>query len=827
MVTFFQKKGEGMQSGRLCVLLLLCAVASSQAIDSLIEVAGLYNGGTGLLRQRWTINPSSANDSYNTVIGIVRYSDDYNFFVPASPATAVSETGPTVYTMHLSDGWRVCRWIGQNEPVCADQAIAPVSSGTPTSMVYVGNNPPTLIIAFPEVGDILACAATGNMAPWSRKWATGLATPASLAYDPTADVVYVALLNGDKVVRYDASSGPIDPGNAPFLSVQQPRFILCNLGGDANTLSFAVMSMAAEGAELFFYDRNGNSVGSVVDSVGQWVCDEPGEDENVNDIKRVVSIALDATLNKLYVTREGNYGPVDEYDISNAIPDDTDTGTSAVTDTLVRRAIGLLTTGGKSVPVGLVDSYQISLVKNQFQVYLECSATTSGATLETPLGLWLCGGPNEPLILLYSNRTVYSLEIVEDTTPDPSVCFARYLYVLDSGDRDSIIDTYLADQGSALYVLHASGRVVRIDRACEAVLSAPPRSDLNVTLSATLIAVPGQDFIVRGGVPCVATRYGIACSGGQAPSAPGTPVCGGTLEATTVRYLESYDMVLVSGTIGQQTYVEGHTYVNDTYTQEDCVGPFDNLYGFEFLVDTHSGVFGWLDKTTGTVHEYDPDRQAVTTFYNRTTLRLPADAGAFVLSDPIGQHGRWPKPADTVAPTRKPHRTGMSRTVFYIGLAFLLCILLLTCVGAVLCVVMRRRNRSIIVSGSHVHTEGSESTTYNDSYNNRESSRSYLLPAGFRRFVRKTFCCCLCCYGYNSKLRCCSSCLGGKLDERARNYHNMDEPSRHDQGEHDELPETHYNGGINEHPNQWSSTDGADTDSRVGGAPMENIELKE
>ena len=812
----------------VALLLLLSSTACVYSLESNVATATLYSGGYGVYRQRFAIDTDNTNASYTVQFGATRLATDYAFYAPAAPAAALSPDSTTVWTMHLraGSGWTVCQWSATSDaPTCLESVLSPESSGTPTSMVYVPADK-LLLVAFPEAGLVMACNSGPSVGSNARIWLNNLASPASMAYDATGNVVYIALLNGDQVLRYDPSGSALDLPGAPFITVEQPRFVLCNTGGTPTSPSIIVLSMASDGAELQLFDHDGNSMGSVKDAVAAWVCDEPGEDENANtDIKRVISMAYDGATHMLYVTREGGYSLVDEYDVSNAIPDDTDLGTAKLSRTVVRHPQTLLTRGAVSAPVGLVDSYQIRRDGAALVTYQRCNSDmASGATIEQPLNLWLCDAEESSRMVVYSNRTVYALSMQEEN--GGKVCFDGYIYAIDELSNDLIVDTWLGD---GIYVLHASGRVAYIDRACEAdILSATealPVVFLNTSLSISLIAVPGQDFVVRNTLPCIATRYGIACSGGPAPTATGTPVCGTALEDVSVSYIGEYDALLVSGRIGANvTYVEVHAYVNDSYIDEECLGPFTTFADGRFAVDAFSGTFGWVSSSARMLEEYHPQRDTVEAVSSKAFASSPpSDTQQWVLSDALGQDGRWPVVATDAPTTTKPHKpsghnTGLTVALVIIGAMTL--VLATVCIFWITAALRRRRGGSPSVGkNEHTYEDGQDSDPM-------KPSERFCLPAGLRKVIRRLLCGCMFCYNSESgRLRLCAGCLGGRVE---RPYHVMTEPDAVDRGEGEELAPTRVNqtgagtglSSSNAHPGMH-----AETDSRLGGAAMEPVEL--
>lgn len=819
------------------VLLPLCL-----AVESSVATAALYADGYGIYRQRITIDTADANATTTAQYGSVRSANEFAFYSPAAPAAAASPDHATVWTAHrrAAQGWTVCRWRTTSEtPVCLAGVLTSLSSGAPTSMVYVPEDE-LLLVAFPEAGMVVACSAGLDGTANARVWRDALEAPASLAYDHGTNTVYVAMLNGDRVERYDPSGGMMDAPGSPFITVEQPRFVLCNTAGPQGSAALVVMSMAADGAELQLFDRAGNSIGSVRDMASEWVCDEPGEDENADgELKRVVSVAYDGGANTLYVTREGGYQLVDEYDVSGAVPVGTDRGTGRLSSTEVRDPVALVTRGSVSAPAGLADAYQIRRDGEVFVTYQRCNGSVaSGATTERPLGLWLCGPEESSLVVVYSNRTVYRLAISEEGGGGGGggTCFVGYAYVIDQLlDTDTVTDVWLTEDGDA-YILHASGAVALVRGVC-AASARPPVVRLNASLPAALMDVPGGEFVVRNGVPCIASRYGIACADASATTAQSSPQCGATMSDVTVTYVGKYDSLVVSGhaAAGNASRVEVHTYVNATYVEEACLGAFAGLAGSRFVVDPLSGAFGWFSPSERLLREYHPQLDRVQAVGRAFASAPPAGAAGWVLSDPLGQHGRWPS---TAPPTQDPHavppkktpvpisqRAGFVIVFFVIGAMFV--VLALACVLCVVHELRRRRGGSRSVGANERTYEGSA-----EDGDEPPTEEHYALPAGLRKAIRRTLCCFSCCWNDAGRLRLCGRCLGGRVEQR---YYQMSEPSRNDDEEHGEgedlapVRAASPSGSLASHETNVGSTPNAgdpmETDPRLGGVAMEHIEF--
>lgn len=824
---------------------------SCSAVQSTIAVGALYGGGYGVYRQRWQLSGElnvTEPDAIVTRLGYARLPSEFGAYAPDNTSTAVAYNGDAncIYTVKLNatdNRWHVCQWPkgSLERPICAQNGIAPASSGKPTSMLYTGPIDKLLIVAFPESGDVLACSSDPPFTPWARKWAEGLASPASLALDPVSSTVYVALLNADAVRQFDTSGVALDTPQQPFLAVNQPRFVLCNTAdASQGAPAFVVLSMETNGAELQLFDRHGNSIGAVTDPVSQWVCDEPGEDENTAaDMPRVVSIAYDSTRRVLYATREGSYHRgVDSYDVSSPLPDDAPPTAEQLSSSLVRDAIGLVVESGLARPIGLVDSYQASIRGEPYVTFMACeSESASGATVEQPLGLLLCGSLNAAPMILYSASAVYALAMNDDEdypeTP-VAVCFLRYLYATEEGS-DAIVDAYMAN-ATYLYVLHASGTVARLDLPCEWREGEPATGvTLANRLDVTLIAVPEQDFIVRKGAPCIATRYGIVCAGAAAPTGTGTPVCGSALLDVSVAYSAAHDALLVFGRGADSTaYLEAHVYVNDTHVEEYCALALEEFVGTaRFVVDTNSGVVGWIDTASGALYEYNIESGRVESVPSARDASVrqsvPSEATEWVLSDAMGQAVRYPRPAETTKPpkaSRKP-ASGTPTGLIVAGVVTGAIVLALL-VGCVWLAVssLRRRRDGQSSSGKHVHTEGEGSTTYSSEAEVDEASH-YWLPPTVRKALRVIFCGFTCCWNSGGRLRCCGWLLGGRAKPAgARAYHQLEVP-RPRSSDGDELPSVaglhHSLESGAEAPEPVAPT--PDSDSRMGGAALESVAL--
>jgi hypothetical protein len=838
----------------LVILLVLCDLYLCVAVQSTVAVGALYGGGYGVYRQRWQLTGAineTEPDAIITRLGYTRATSVFNAYAPDNTSTAVAYNSDAncIYTIKLNNTdneWHVCRWNKDSIdlPICAPNGIAPASSGRPTSMIYTGSFDKLLIIAFPEVGDVLACSSEPPFTPWVRKWASGLASPGSLALDPASNTVYAALLNADAVRQFDTSGVALDTPEAPFLAVNQPRFVLCNTGDTtAGAPAFVVMSMETDGAELQLFDRNGNAVGAVTDPVSQWVCDEPGEDENTAiDIPRVVSIAYDPTNQVLYLTREGHYHEVDSYDVASSVPDDSPARALSLSAAVVRKALGIVLASGLAQPVGLVDSYQASIGGSTYVTFMACDAeSASGATVEQPLGVLLCGSLTTQPMVLFSSSAVYTLAMNDDEAQSPAtVCFMRYLYVPED-ETDPILDAYMGNS-TYLYVLHASGTVVRLDLPCEWKQGEPANAvTLANKLNTALISIPDQDFIVRNGAPCVTTRYGIACTGAAAPTSAGTPICGNTLTDVSVAYSALYDSLFVfgRGTGTTNAYLEAHVYVNDTHIEESCLAVLENFISTaRFVVDGASGVIGWIDTANGALYEYNIETAAVERVASAadasTTARrrqgVPVDSMVWVLSDAMGQSVRYPRPPATTAPpttTHTPASSGSTKGLIVAGtiIGSLVLVLLIVCLWMIVSSLRRRRDASPS-NGKHVHTEGEGSTTYSSETEVDEASH-YCLPPTLRKLLRSICCGFTFCWNSGGRLRFCGWLLGGRAKPSgARSYHQLQEPLRGG-NEGEELPgiaggsaALESGAGAAETP-----TSTADADTRMGGHALEAVPL--
>lgn len=840
----------------LVLLLALCALHLCAAVQSTIAVGALYGGGYGVYRQRWQLSGAvnyTEPDAVVTRLGYTRAASAFDAYAPDNTSTAVAYNSDAhcVYTVKLNatdNQWHVCRWNkgSLDLPICAPNGIAPASSGRPTSMIYTGSFDKLLIIAFPEVGDVLACSSEPPFTTWDRKWASGLASPGSLALDPASNTVYAALLNADAVRQFDTSGVALDTAAEPFLAVNQPRFVLCNTADTTpGAPAFVVMSMETNGAELQLFDRNGNAIGAVTDPVSQWVCDEPGEDENAAvDIPRVVSIAYDSTSQVLYLTREGHHHEVDSYDVAGSVPDDSPARALSMSAAVVRKALGLMLTSGLAQPVGLVDSYQASIDGTTYVTFMACdSDAASGATVEQPLGVLLCGSLTTLPMILYSSGAVYTLAMNDDETESPAtVCFMRYLYVAED-ETDHILDAYMGNT-TYLYVLHASGAVVRLELPCEWKEGEPATAvTLANKLSPALISIPDQDFIVRNGAPCVTTRYGIACTGAEAPTSAGTPICGNALTDVSVAYSSMYDSLFVFGRGAGTTnaYLEAHVYVNDTHTEESCLAVLENFTTTaQFVVDGASGVIGWFDTTNGALYEYNIETGGVEQVASAAGLSssptrrrqdVPNDSTAWVLSDALGQSLRYPRPPATTAPpatttSTKSHGVSNGLIVAASIIAFIVLALLIVCTWMMVSLV-RRRGKLPPSDGKHVHTEGEGSTTYSSGDTEVDEASHYCLPPTVRKVLRSICCGFTFCWNSGGRLRCCGWLLGGRAKPSgARSYHQLQEPLRGG-NEGEELPGIAGGSAALESGAEAteSAASTADSDTRMGGHALETVTL--
>ncbi len=750
----------------LGLLLLLLVLARGLGVNntiaqSTLSLHALFNTGGSIWQSEVTLF-SRTNVTEHLILA-ERNASLYSPYVPQSPAAAFDSDSSTLWTMtNVTGGWRVCRWDVSVLPLgppklCSAQDIS--EAGDPTSLIYLGDINGHILVAFPEAGDIVSISAD-SLVPWVQKWATGLESPVSLAFNAATDTVYIALIDGDAVVRFDSSGSELDQlPSHPWLSVPRPRFILLDTANQQ--LMLYVLCSDTTMSELYMVDSAGNSVGSIADESGvEWICDEPGQDADGNDtIARIISVAIENDY--LYVVREGGYNQVDSYGLVNH---QDNSGAAQLYNTLLDSPVALLTENGNTAPIGIIDSYELRINGQRLADLLDCSpGYASGHTLPKALGAWQCRY-DPSTVMYYDSRSVYTLYV----STDNHVCFSFYSYLGTFSDPE-VVDTYF--DGEHIFILRADGSVVKSASPCDDSLERT--SELVKPLDPSLLALPNHDFFTRASddVACISTQQELACADGLLLAT--IPVCqelmgGAPLSGpVTTIYSAALDGLLVSGSdVSGALYVELHKFVsNSTALTHACLGPLTPQSkggSLAFVTDGFSGVFGWIDTRSGLLMEVNTETGGIDSV---ATITLPP-VGAFqwTLRDADGQAVRFPAPPpNATIPATKPPKTDGGMGVGSI-MALVIAGLILCCVCIVLAARLRRVRRTKDGDDSYVHTEGNGSTAYSLPV---DETQTFFLPAWLRRIIRNLCCftgCVACCYNpATGRLWVGSSWLGGKL----------------------------------------------------------------
>ncbi len=772
--------------------LLLCLCAIVVRADYRLAGVASAAGSTSVRATDLWLDSANVSVRHAASFTAVRGSapPDYASYTAYTARAAALDPAGVLYTLSLApanDGWRVCRWpalVANNRslapPTCS-RNLAPLAAGAPSAVAYLAGAD-VLLVAYPQAGDIYALVAR-TLAPLAGKWASGLAAPCSLAVDPVHERVYIALLNGNAVVRRDYSGGQVDAG-AAWLVVPRPRFVRANLeaaaADPANQPAFYVLSLDADAPELHRVDRDGASMGSVANIAGDWLMDDTTgarvlSDERADEAdpgaQFVTSVAVDAR-GVLYVartrsTRLDTYSTLSGEQLAQA--DDY----AAQSDTLVKGTPVLITDAARSEPLALLDSYALRVRGSERAVLMGCVANfASGATYGPPDGVWLC--PRSNAVLLYDQESVYTLEV---DTERQTACFGEYLLHVDT---DSIADVYLDGERDELYALLSSGEVLAVERAC-----APGNHTLrrNVSAAFNVAALAGlaHDFFVAPstGPALVSSRELLLANGSwfqQPETTCGAP--GGELGAFYSAALDGIVRAFATAEALAASFVPLENATDVECVEHAAPEPGDR---YAFVQDALSGVFGWLDVATGALH-MQGTQSGVALVYAGETPPLASDA-LWALSDPDARSVRYPQPETTTrppgTPSGAPRRTGYP--VAYIVLWIALGVLLTCCLVCAIGVLRSRRTRSAAFdaesSGAKSAMPGAESKTYASSssydHNGDDANRTYACSPKTRYYLRLILCPFGFCYDANDRLRVGAGVLGGR--RKARPYVRMDD----------------------------------------------------
>lgn len=723
-------------------------------------------------------------------------SDYASYVAYGTRAAAYDSRSGTLYTLSLAptkDGWRVCRWptLQANNrslapPICS-RNLAPITAGVPSAVVYLGTTTDLLLVAYPQAGDIYALVGR-TLAPWANKWATGLLTPCSMAIDPVNENVYIALLNDNAVIRKDYSGSDID--HIPWLVIPRPRFVRANLAAAAadpvNQPAFYVMTLDADLPELHRIDRNGSSMGSVVDIAGDWLLDDTTgagvlASTAIDPLaelqtQQIVSIAVDPR-GVLYVARTGSerietYSTLSGDQLVQA--DDS----ASLSDTLVKGSPVLITDSAQCAPLALLDAYALRVQGIERAVLMGCVASfASGGVNEPPAGIWACDANRT--VLLYDSENIYTLNV--DVQRGTS-CFGEFLY---HEDVHTISDVYLDQERNVVYALLSSGEVLSVDGACTAGVRHTVHNNISSPFNVAALAGLAHDFFVAPsiGPALVATSEMLLANGSwyQTKLACQPTSTSGASRVVTL-YSATYNGVLLAFSDAQTLSVQLLS-LNGT-TSSACATQPVPVAGddYAFVQDADSGVFGWLDISSGVLYTQN---DANNFFTEAGCAPLFAPGALLAFADPEALSIRYPQQPTTTTPpsssnvtTRAPKpSSGGSRGGIIV--AWISIVLLMLCCAVALTPLCRRsRPHKPHDEENNKHAmPGSGSTTYETAldHNGDAHGHTYLCSDKTRYYLRLVLCPLGFCYGSDDRLRFGASILGGK--RKARPYARMQDDS--------------------------------------------------
>ena len=732
------------------VLLLLLLLVQASVADYEWRAVALGPSIAQISTITWTSPAMGENDTeppLATATGntYTRTLANFRAVGPQGYAASVDKTTNTIFTASsTATGWRVCAWKGNGgdeTPQCSAQ-IATLADGVPTCMVYLGDLDDVLLVVFPIAGKIVWLRGRG-LTVASQAWASLSGMPVHLAVDETRSIVYVALLNSNRIVRYDFSGTPLDADDNPWLLVPRPRFVLINKLANGDS-TFYVMSLDADEPELHLFDALGNSLGSISDPVGQWVCDEPGGPAPAPGseyIPRVISIGVDNGV--IYALKNNHHAQVDEYSFYTGLPREV------AHPLFVKDGVALVPNlaEGLATPSALVDSYSVTNEEGKY-IFLECSG--GGNTLDNILGVWPCG--NSANTIAYDNQNIYLI--------DSRGCFVSYVYHCVGG---CVHDTFLS--GDTLYVLKKDGKTERLDNVCAGDYGLGVAL-ANATLDPATLSVLGTDYFIFDGTPCLSTSKELLCAGSERIEIEGND--------NPVTYIIASKSVMVVPSVSGPgvTFLRLQTVSLETGEQTGrwLASPSPNLG--KLLVDRNSGQWGLLDTVTGQLYEYNgelDDDNALELVSGNLSTTSTASLTGWVLRDSIGPAIRYPAPATTAPPpatTRPPKESHSVKIALFIGIGIVVCICL-CCV--VVCVTYARRTDGKLwaMRSTGSTAQGiAPAVTYGSAEAGGAAADpvgGYWLSARTRYWLREIFCACSFCYSpATQRLRCCSSILGGR-----------------------------------------------------------------